>query len=221
MSAALEARLCFMNSLNGPGNRRGNAVNNEVMLPTRENNIWNALVRSRSLPGLNIPAGYSQVLGNRLSLDKYANLNGKYTARLDVPTPCRARRKMLPERSIKTELEWQAPGRMKPETMPPAGRSFTKISGKRIIDDSANVLSNVDTLIWGRDVDGSEGCRAQAHNPMYRGSAGVQEKFERTPAWGEVPPVCKRTFGEDDAANNWDAAHYDRKDPRGWAEDAQ
>merc|ERR1719174_716646 len=123
---------------------------------------------------------------------------------------------MTPARKIQVEETWLAPERLDPSTLPPAGNHVEKVKGKRLVEANTNNLSNVDTLIFGRDVDGSMGCRQQAHAPMYRGAAGLNAKWERTPAWGELPPVCRRTFGEDEAANDWEPVHYDRINPRGW-----
>lgn len=221
MSGALDTKFSFLNSQVGPCARKGHHL--EWSFPHKTQAP--GPVRSKSLPGLNIPAGYSQVLGNRLGMHAYANLNGRYQARLDAPPPVRAPREMAPERKIKTEANWHAAARLKPETLPPAGGSVKKIKGKRLVEANTNYLSNVDTLIWGRDVDGSSGCRAQADAPVYQGRAGVNAKWERVPAWGVVPPVCHRTFGEDlpDGADEWEAVHYDRIDPRGsmFAEDLQ
>lgn len=211
---ALDTKFSFLNSQVGPCARKGHHI--EWTPPHRDHTTGPTAAgptRSSSLPGLNIPAGYSQVLGNRLGLANYQNLSSKYHARRDVGPPCRAPRQMAPERKMKVELTWQAPARMKPETMPPAGGHVKHICGKRMIEENTNNLSNVDTLIWGRDVDGSMGCRAQAESPIFIGRAGVNAKWEREPAWGQLPPVCIRTFGEDAERDGWEAVHYDRLDP--------
>jgi hypothetical protein len=83
-----------------------------------------------------------------------------------------------------------------------------------------NMMSNVDTIVFGRDVDGSMGCdgsRAMGETPMYKGSAGLNPKVEHIPAWGELPPVCKRTFGAD-PTGGWEAQGYERLDPRALAQ---
>jgi len=173
------------------------------------------------MPGFAIPAGYSGFLGNRLGLRSYTDLNSIYNARLDVRPPCAAPRKKPADRELRVEETWLAPGRLKPETLPPAGGLNPRIRGKRLVLDNMNHMSNVDTLVFGRDVDGSmsDGSRSMAHIPMYAGSAGLNGKFDRTPAWGELPPVCKRTFGETDqdpnsASGGWETVGYERLDPR-------
>lgn len=171
-------------------------------------------MRGASMHGMGIPAGHSHLLGNRLGLAAYANLSGRYVARLDVPPPCRAPRPNPPDRQRRIEETWLAPERLKPETLPPAGGIVERIRGKQMVQDNTNNLSNVDTLIFGRDVDGSMGCRSMGHSVTYAGRAGLDMRFENTPAWGEVPPVCRRTFGEDPHADGWEQVSYSRKDPR-------
>jgi len=169
---------------------------------------------------MNIPAGFSPLLGNRLGLTAYATLNGRFVDRLDVSAPCPAPRPNHPDRARRLEEFMMAPERVKPETLPPAGGLVARVRGKKIIEDNTNYLSNVDTLIFGRDVDGSMGARCMAKTVTYAGRAGLDPKIERDPAWGQVPPVCKRTFGEDPYQQEWDAGtDYARHDPR--AEDEQ
>jgi len=216
MASHIDTKFSFLNGHHGPGARKGHHM--MVSQPLERSRSDPAISRTpvhrgQSLAGRGIPAGYSAVLGNRLGLAAYANLNGSYVARLDVPPPCRAPRKMPQERRNKMEETFLAPERMKPETMKPAGGLVERIKGKRMVEDNTNYLSNVDTLIFGRDVDGSMGCRASAHTDTYRGSAGVNAKVEREPAWGTEPPVCLRTFGAD-GENGWDEVHYERHDPR-------
>jgi len=172
------------------------------------------MARGASLPGLGCPAGFSPLLGNKLGLSTYANLSGRYVAKMAVGAPCPAPRQHPPDRARRMEEMWVAPSRMKPETLPPAGGLVDRIRGKRMIEDNTNTLSNVDTLIFGRDVDGSMGCRGMAASDTYKGSAGINEKVEREPAWGCVPPVCRRTFGENPNENSWDQVEYKRLDPR-------
>lgn len=216
MAGGMDTKFSFLNSQVGACARKGHHM--DWSWPQKEQAPGPA--RSKSLAALSIPAGYSNILGNKLGLSNYQNLNGKYHARFDVKPPCKAPRQMEPDRKRRTELTWQAPERMKPETLGPAGGTFKHPKGKRMIDSNTNYLSNVDTLIFGRDVDGSMGCRSQADAPIYKGSAGLNAKWERTPAWGELPPVCLRTFGDGEAENTWEAVHYDRLDPRkDYAED--
>lgn len=214
MAGHIDTKFSFLNAHSGPGARKGHHIVAASPLERSRSDpsLASGTARGMSIPGMGIPAGYSQILGNRLGLAAYANLNGRYVARLDVPAPCPAPRPMPAAHKMKLEDTWQAPSRMKPETMPPAGGLVERIRGKRIIDDNTNYLSNADTLIFGRDVDGSMGARSMSGTETYSGSAGLNAKFEREPAWGVEPPVCRRTFGEDDAANDWSAVQYERND---------
>jgi len=171
-------------------------------------------MRGISLPGLGIPAGHSPLLGNRLGLAAYANLSGRYVARFDVPPPCPAVRHHAPEHVARLGESWAAPSRLKPETLPPAGGLVERLRGKQIICDNTNYLSTVDTLIFGRDVDGSNGARGMAGTDTYVGRAGQNPRVEREPSWGLTPPVCRRTFGEDPTADDWNQVQYQRLDPR-------
>jgi len=217
MSGSVDAKFSFLNSHGGPGGRKGHHV--LVPMPLDRSRSEPSITRcaptrGTSIPGMGIPAGFSPVLGNKLGLIAYANLNGRYHAKLAVPPPCPAPRPKPENHMMKIQEEWVPPPRLRPETLPPAGGLKERIRGKRLIDDNTNTMSNADTLIWGRDVDGSLGCRSMAHTETYQGAAGSNAKTERLPAWGEVPPVCHRTFGEDALDENWDQVHYERHDPR-------
>jgi len=227
MSHCIDTKFSFLNGHYGPGARKGHhitAPTHQALERSRSDpsltlgeraTLGQGAVRAGSIPGMGIPAGYSQILGNRLGLSAYANLNGRYVARLDVPPPARAPRPVPASRQGRLEETWVAPERMKPETLPPAGGIVARIRGKRIVEDNTNYMSNADTLIFGRDLDGSMGCRAQGHTVTYAGSAGLNAKFEREPAWGTEPPTCLRTFGEDAAANDFEhQVSYERHDPR-------
>lgn len=210
MSSALDTKFSFLASHSGPGNRKGH--NADWTKPFQSTN----LVRSKSMSTMTIPAGYSIQLGNRLGVRSYTDLNSIYNARLDVPPPCAAPRKKPAERGIRVEEMPLVAERLKPETLPPAGFLKPRLRGKRLCTDNINALSHVDTLVFGRDVDGSDGCRAMSHAPMYLGAAGLNAKFERTASWGDLPPVCKRTFGEDSGLGDsgWESIQYTRRDPR-------
>lgn len=217
MSVTVDTKFSFLNSHCGPGGRRGHHV--PVAMPLERSRSEPSVARfaparGASLPGMGIPAGFSPVLGNKLGLAAYANLNGRYHAKMAVPPPCSAPCPKPAARMIKVQEEWVPPPRLRPETLPPAGGLKERIRGKRLIEDNTNTMSNVDTLIWGRDMDGSLGCRKMLHTQTYQGAAGSCAKTERLPAWGEVPPVCHRTFGEDALDDNWDQVHYERHDPR-------
>jgi len=172
--------------------------------------------RSQSLPGLGIPAGFSSQLGNKLSLAAYANLRGSYHARFDAPphapAPNRGARDAY---KAKVELGWVAPERMRPELQPPAGGIKEIKRGKRLVPDNTNTMSHVDTLLFGVDIDGSDGILRQGDTATYRGSAGINAKGERTMIYGDGAPVCLRTFGEN-GTTGWEnprGAHQ-RVDPR-------
>jgi len=145
---------------------------------------------------MNISAGFSMKLGNQLGFNAYANLRGPFVARRDIP--------ILPKNPRATEREiykarveevWVMPERLRPETLPPAGQQKERRQGKRLVSENTNTLSHVDTLIWGSDIDKSDGPLKQCDSEIYRGAAGLNAKAERTPIYGYIPPVCYRTFG--------------------------
>jgi len=171
-------------------------------------------IRGASLPGLGVPAGFSPYLGNRLGLAAYSNLSSRFVARFDAPPPAPAPRPIPAERAMRLEETWQSAPRLPPETLSPAGGMVKRVRGKQLVADNTNNLSTVDTLIFGRDVDGSFGARTMGHTSTYAGRAGSNPKVENVPAWGKVPPVCRRTFGEDPYDDNWNQAQYQRLDPR-------
>lgn len=212
MSGALDTKFAFINAIAGPGARKGNNI--PWSPPSKEH--MPGPIRSHSLPKLNVPAGHSAILGNKLGLATYGNLSGKYHARFDVPPPCKAPRQMSAHHKMKVDSwsEGQMP-RLKPETLPPAGNKVERIKGKRLVMCNTNNSSNADTLIWGRDVDGSLGLPSHpSEDPFFNGSAGLYSNPRDRAPWGELPPTCKRTFGATDEENDWEAAHYERLDPR-------
>mmetsp|Transcript_4921 Transcript_4921/g.14364 ORF Transcript_4921/g.14364 Transcript_4921/m.14364 type:complete len:213 (+) Transcript_4921:87-725(+) len=207
MSAALDTKFSFLNAYGGPGGRRQHNFYAEAQ---------GAPPRTRSLPQLGAPAGLSAKLGNGLSLESYATLRGPFQARLDAPLygPNGGRHKdVAPQRQRKVE-EWVMPERVRPESLPPAGVIKKRVTGKRLIGENTNVLSHVDTLIWGVDVDGSDGVLQQAGSSIYHNSAGLNAKAERTPIYGTLPPKCVRTFGPDGSTDQFESVTYQRRDPR-------
>lgn len=206
MAASHDTKFSFLGSHGGPGARRGH----DYLAPEQH-----APTRTQSLPQLGVPAGYSASLGNRLSHAAYANLRGAYHARLDVPHFENGGRRadLPPPREQKSE-DWVAPERVRPETLPPAGGGVVRKRGKRLVGQNTNYISHVDTLIWGRDYDGSDGLLRQQDAPMYVGSAGVTAKAERIPIYGELPPTCVRTFGDSANFDGEGTLHYERRDPR-------
>mmetsp|Transcript_78389 Transcript_78389/g.217720 ORF Transcript_78389/g.217720 Transcript_78389/m.217720 type:complete len:213 (+) Transcript_78389:90-728(+) len=195
MSLATDGRFSFAASHGGPGTRHGHNVTYEPKC---------APPRARSLPGLGIPAGYSPSLGNGLGLHHYSDLRNAYEARLDIPPPMSPPRK--PDVSATTrflDVASQVPSRLRPETMPAAGMKLDRIRGKRLVPENTNTLSHVDTLLFGRDVDGSDGVLKQTSSSIYKGAAGLNQKAERTPIYGDLPPHCARTFGPS-GTTTWD-----------------
>lgn len=206
MAMAHEGKFSFHGQHTGPGNRKGHnhTVSSHFAPP-----------RTQSLPQLGIPAGFSHTLGNRLPLEAYTTLRGPFHARLNAPMPENGGRyKNAPPPRVAKQEEWIAPERMRPETLPPAGRMKARIQGKRLVPENTNTLSHVDTLIWGVDYDGSDGLLRQVDSAIYTGSAGVNAKAERTPIYGHLPPTCDRTFGPELADKEWETRGYERFDPR-------
>jgi len=154
---------------------------------------------------MNIPAGFSTTLGNRLGLNAYANLRGPHNARRDVPIyPPNPKAQNKTIYQAKVVDGWQMAERIRPETLPPAGGTKLKVSAKKMVAENTNNLSHVDTLIWNCDIDGSDvGVLRQASSPMYTGAAGLNAKAERTPIYGHLPPVTMRTFGAE-GPQPWD-----------------
>jgi len=207
MAAAHDTKFSFLSAHGPPGSRK-------QLNYTQESGT--APIRARSLPQLGIPAGYSPALGNRLGLEAYANLRGPFAARLDAPLfgPNGGRHpNVKPPRKIRAE-EWSMPERVRPENLPPAGMMKKRITGRRLVPENSNTLSHVDTLIWGRDVDGSDGLLKQADAQIYSGAAGLNAKAERTPAYGVCPPTCVRTFGPEGSPGDFEGVSYQRLDPR-------
>eukprot|EP00928_Gymnodinium_smaydae_P062762 TRINITY_DN46551_c0_g1_i1.p1 TRINITY_DN46551_c0_g1~~TRINITY_DN46551_c0_g1_i1.p1 ORF type:complete len:215 (-),score=24.86 TRINITY_DN46551_c0_g1_i1:169-813(-) len=186
MSSCIAGRHHFMASHGGPGARKGHSFTHEDTFAPQ---------RVRSLPSLGIPAGYSNNLGNRLGLQHYADLQATYHAKLGAHPHAPAPRAQQ-VRTLRSEMVWEAPERLKPELLPPAGGIKPIMRGKRLVPENVNTLSNVDTLIWARDIDGSDGYLPQANKDMYKNAAGADPRHERTPVYGHSPPHCVRTFGE-------------------------
>jgi len=210
MAAAHDTRHSFLGSHGGPGARKAHDHLNESRF---------APARSTSLPQLGIPAGHSRSVGNRLSLQHYQKLRGPFVANTDWPHhPNGGRYNQAPRVNRQAAVEeWIMPERVCPASLPPAGGIKEIRGGKRRVDDNTNTRSHVDTLIWGIDVDGSDGTLNQANSATYAGSAGINEKAERTPIYGHLPPTCARTFGPEGAPQAFDGAgttSYKRLDPK-------
>eukprot|EP00931_Biecheleriopsis_adriatica_P110196 TRINITY_DN84462_c0_g1_i1.p1 TRINITY_DN84462_c0_g1~~TRINITY_DN84462_c0_g1_i1.p1 ORF type:complete len:224 (+),score=18.38 TRINITY_DN84462_c0_g1_i1:73-672(+) len=189
MAHAHDTKFSFLASHGGPGSRKEhNYVGQHQTAP----------LRTASLPSMGIPAGFSAPLGNKLSLEAYANLRGPFHARRDVavhpPNP-RARDRQIHQ--VKSEDLWLMPERIRPETLPPAGQMMERPRGKRMVGENTNVLSHVDSLIWNCDIDRSNVVGRPQESQIYHGAAGLNAKAERTPVYGHLPPVTLRTFGEE------------------------
>merc|ERR1719336_1982662 len=112
-------------------------------------------------------------------MDAYSNLRGPFQARLDAPVYDRG--------GAFKDVVWRKPRmemvgggfeqeRLRPELLPPAGGKHTRIKGKRLVAENTNTLSHTDTLIWGRDLDGSDGVLRQGDTRLYAGAAGLNPK---------------------------------------------
>eukprot|EP00929_Paragymnodinium_shiwhaense_P118405 TRINITY_DN90326_c0_g1_i1.p1 TRINITY_DN90326_c0_g1~~TRINITY_DN90326_c0_g1_i1.p1 ORF type:complete len:212 (-),score=13.80 TRINITY_DN90326_c0_g1_i1:138-773(-) len=187
MAMAIASRQSAVASHGGPGSRKGHDF---------EYQSQTAPLRSSSLPGLGVPAGYSASLGNRLGLAAYTNLRGRFHARLGVPEHCPAPRKPTTAHQIRMDTSWFAPQRLDPATLPAAGVLKEFPRGKRMLPDNMNTMSHVDTLLFGIDTDGSDGLLPKAEKDMFAGRAGLNAALDRTPVYGHSPPHCVRTFGE-------------------------
>eukprot|EP00927_Polykrikos_kofoidii_P073383 TRINITY_DN69427_c0_g1_i1.p1 TRINITY_DN69427_c0_g1~~TRINITY_DN69427_c0_g1_i1.p1 ORF type:complete len:212 (+),score=28.73 TRINITY_DN69427_c0_g1_i1:125-760(+) len=206
MCDAIASRFASQKSQGGPGSRHGHSFHFEQQ---------HDFPRTRSLPALNVPAGYSQALGNKLGLHHYTDLRGAHNARLDPPPPAPAfRQKVSRLRSVE-ELAAMEKVKLKPEALPPAGQQKDRKKGKRLCPENPNTLSHVDSLLFACDMDGSDGVHPLAGTELFRGSAGLSAKAERTPVYGEVPPNCVRTFGPH-GTTTWDNSRgaMTRVDPR-------
>mmetsp|Transcript_43263 Transcript_43263/g.128161 ORF Transcript_43263/g.128161 Transcript_43263/m.128161 type:complete len:216 (+) Transcript_43263:111-758(+) len=208
MSHASDTRHSFLCSHGGSGARKAHDHVQESRF---------AQARTMSLPQLGVPAGHSRSIGNRLSLEKYRSLRGPFVANTDWPHHERGGRyNQNPpvDRAARCD-EWVAPMRVCPASLPPAGGMHERPKGKRRIGENTNVLSHTDTLIWGIDVDGSDGVLNQAGSVLYKGSAGVNERAERTPIYGHLPPTCLRTFGPEGSSQDFEGGgSFQRRDPR-------
>mmetsp|Transcript_89183 Transcript_89183/g.186371 ORF Transcript_89183/g.186371 Transcript_89183/m.186371 type:complete len:216 (-) Transcript_89183:142-789(-) len=208
MACTYETRFSFLKSHGGPGSRHAHSGFEQPpqLAPTRV----------KSLPQLGIPAGYSAALGNRQTHETYSNLRGAFQARLDTAmfgATGGRHPNIPPPRKIRAE-EWCAPERVRPESLPAAGMMKKRIQGKRLVPENTNTLSHVDTLIWGLDMDGSDGILAQGQSTIYSSAAGLNAKAEKVPIYGHLPPKCVRTFGPDGAAQTFESISYARRDPR-------
>eukprot|EP00930_Biecheleria_cincta_P062564 TRINITY_DN48016_c0_g1_i1.p1 TRINITY_DN48016_c0_g1~~TRINITY_DN48016_c0_g1_i1.p1 ORF type:complete len:200 (-),score=25.45 TRINITY_DN48016_c0_g1_i1:6-605(-) len=194
MAASQATKFSFLSSHGGPGCRKEHHYQGtHEMVPAR----------SASLPQMNIPAGFSASLGNRLGLSAYTNLRGPHNARRDVPIyPPNPKAQNKTIHQPKVDELWLTPERIRPESLPPAGQMRARISAKKMVSENTNNLSHVDTLIWNCDSDRSDILR-QGNSSLYSGAAGLNQKAERTPVYGHLPPVTMRTFGPD-GPQPWD-----------------
>ncbi|CAK0819251.1 unnamed protein product [Prorocentrum cordatum] len=191
MAADTLSRLSFVNSHRGPGGRHQHDFSASSRFPPP---------RTQSLPHLASPAGFAPTLGNG-SRQLYASLKVPYEAHLSAtlhPNGTNWREPSAPRG--RAAEEWVQPGRLRPETLGPAGRQQPQQRGKRIVRDNTNTLSHIGPLLYGLRDSRSDGLLRQSEVPMYEGSAGVNAKAERIPIYGPLPPDCVvGTFGPDHA----------------------
>merc|ERR1740121_1046361 len=156
----------------------------------------------------------SKTLGNRLEVDSYRALRGLFQARLDAPMHDNGgafREKVHRQPRMECVGGGIDDERLRPDQLPAAGTKKHRKTGKRLVGENTNTLSHTDTLIWGRDIDGSDGILKQGDTALYRGAAGLNPKAENTPIFGDLPPSCARTFG---VPGEQSSTSYRRLDPR-------
>ncbi|CAE7220783.1 unnamed protein product [Symbiodinium pilosum] len=148
-------------------------------------------------------------LGNQLGFNAYANLRGPFVARRDIPilpkNPRAAEREIYKARveapckqtwlNVDIVDNYFVDFRKQDWRALPLMLQEERRTGKRMVSENTNTLSHVDTLIWGSDIDKSDGLLKQCDSEIYRGAAGLNAKAERTPIYGYIPPVAYRTFG--------------------------
>ncbi|CAK0819252.1 unnamed protein product [Prorocentrum cordatum] len=113
MAADTLSRLSFVNSHRGPGGRHQHDFSASSRFPPP---------RTQSLPHLASPAGFAPTLGNG-SRQLYASLKVPYEAHLSAtlhPNGTNWREPSAPRG--RAAEEWVQPGRLRPETLGPAGR---------------------------------------------------------------------------------------------------
>lgn len=219
---ASDAKFSFHSRYDGPGGRSEPRMyvgpgRREPRVRTPDAGTAFMMSRPRSLPLIQygVPAGFSHSLGNRLPAETHCNLSCVFDAertrgkRLSVDN--HEERKFYPSHRSRRGWEPEEPEITGPRR--PAGDVVIRKVGKRIIEDNANTKSNCDTLIWGRDLDGSAGDIVLTDKPIYDKSSGHVPNIERNPPYGVLPPVAKRTFGPEPPHEEWEGVKYAKPHP--------
>jgi len=214
---AQDSKFSFLSRFDGPGGRSEPRMyigpgRREPRARTPDAGTAFMMRQTRSLPLLGVPAGFSDNLGNRLPAEKYCNLSCVYDA--DRSRGCLRSVKSDEERKRvpchKSRRGWEPEDPPAPVARRPAGDVVIRKVGKRIIEDNANTKSNCDTVIWGRDLDGSAGLQTLTDKPLYESTSGHIPNIEKNPPYGVLPPVCKRTFGPEPPHEEWEGVKYTR-----------
>jgi hypothetical protein len=105
-------------------------------------------------------------------------------------------------RTLRESLVMPKPPRLNPDEqrvsgqLPPQKRINetyfgTILGGKRMVPDNPQTNSNVDTVIWGRDIDETYKRGNWMDSDLFHNAAGMP-----TSDLVLLPPVCNRTYGE-------------------------
>jgi hypothetical protein len=144
------------------------------------------------------PAGMSKTLRNCLSFPEYRDTICTYDAKDALyRAPKMSFRAFNAPPGVAP-----APLRLDPAYVRPGGQMpqpkrinetyfGTSLGGKKMVPDNPQTGSNVDTIVWGRDIDISDQKGDWLATEMFRGAAGLP-----TSDFVPLPPVCNRTFGE-------------------------
>lgn len=217
-----DSKFSFLQRYDGPGGRSEPRCyigpgRKQPRVRTPDAGTAFMMSKTRSLPLIQhgVPAGFSGNLGNRLPAETYANLSCIYDAERTRGSRQRKEnllgetRRKVPEHI--SRVGWEQPEEELPHiARRPAGDVPIRKVGKRMIEENANMMSNCDTCIWGRDLDGSAGQHQLSNTDVYASSAGHVPRGERNPPYGVAPPVCKRTFGPEPPHEIWESVKYER-----------
>lgn len=154
MSLAHDSKFSYVSRHGGPGSRLH--LSHDPLAQAER-----GMHRPASLPdlGQGVPAGHSKSLGNRLSLQAYANLGGSWSAkpRATNRPPMGATGKFGMDASTyepPTADTWQAQERLDPAQFGPAGGQKTRKSSIRMVPGCAKNSSTVDHVAFNRDYPG-------------------------------------------------------------------
>ncbi|CAK0819253.1 unnamed protein product [Prorocentrum cordatum] len=183
MAADTLSRLSFVNSHRGPGGRHQHDFSASSRFPPP---------RTQSLPHLASPAGFAPTLGNG-SRQLYASLKVPYEAHLSAtlhPNGTNWREPSAPRG--RAAEEWVQPGRLRPETLGPAGRQQPQQRGKRIVRDNTNTLSHIGPLLYGLRDSRSDGLLRQSEAPRRRRPKTTRDASGEPPLLGPSPYATPR-----------------------------